>query len=292
MKILHVLTWKLCDIIENLPKIKEQGFTHVQISPIQKTKATGAWWLLYQPCSLTIGNEQIGTKEDLIKLCEKAHELGLKVISDVVLRHVASDDWNSNKPHYLVDEELRKFVIDRPRIYNYNDRYQVTDFNTGMPMLDYENPEYQKLCIRFLDELKSCGIDMFRLDQLKHYRLPFEGGTFLTNVMSRYDCYGEAIFCDRWLLEKMSEIMKIGTNGYIDDRSKMITWYESHDTYLNNDGTGYTRKMPPSMCVDEYRIICQHFPNNLFYARPKEDTGDDIWLWPVIREINKEYEGH
>ena len=102
MKILHVLTWKLCDIIENLPRIKEQGFTHVQISPIQKTKATGAWWLLYQPCSLTIGNEQIGTKEDLIKLCEEAHELGLKVVSDVVLRHVASDDWNSNKPHYLV----------------------------------------------------------------------------------------------------------------------------------------------------------------------------------------------
>lgn len=286
MKILQVLTWRMCDIVNCLPKIKEQGFTHIQISPVQKTKAIGKWWLLYQPCSLTIGNRQIGTKEELINLCNEAHKIGLKIIVDVVLRHVASDDYNNRKPHHLVDEELCKFVIDRPNLTNDHDRREVTDYMCGLPMLDYENPEYQKLCIRFLDELKSCGVDMFRLDQLKHYRLPDENGTFLTNVMQRYDCYGEAIFCDNYILEKMSKIMLVGTNGWINDKNRLVTWYESHDTYLDEGNLGYTRRMTIDMCINEYRVICDNFPNALFYARPIEDTHEDVWSRPEIREIN------
>ena len=286
MKILHLLTWRLNDVSNNLERIKEQGFTHIQLSPIQKTKEVGPWWLLYQPCSLTIGNQQIGTKEDLINLCRKAHSLGLNIIQDIVLRHVASDNWDKNKPHHLVDQELLKFVVIRPDLNNDNDRHQVTDFNCGMPMLNYEDPEYQKLCIRFLDELKSCGVDMFRLDQLKHYRLPEENGTFLSNVMKRYDSYGEAIFCSNDILEKMAEIIKVGTNGNIRDKYKMITWYESHDTYLNHGNLGYTKSMPTWMCINEYRIICENFPNALFYARPIEDTHEDIWARPEIKEIN------
>ena len=64
MKILHLFQWKLRDIITYIPKVKEQGFDAIQISPIQGTKDNGdAWWLLYQPINLKIGNSQIGTKE-------------------------------------------------------------------------------------------------------------------------------------------------------------------------------------------------------------------------------------
>ncbi|WP_205427341.1 hypothetical protein [Clostridium botulinum] len=36
--ILHLLQWKLKDIKEYLPKIKEQGFNKILISPVQGTK--------------------------------------------------------------------------------------------------------------------------------------------------------------------------------------------------------------------------------------------------------------
>ena len=42
-------------------------FDAIQISPIQGTKDSGIeWWKLYQPINLKIGNEQIGSKKDLI----------------------------------------------------------------------------------------------------------------------------------------------------------------------------------------------------------------------------------
>ena len=44
--------------------------------------------------------------------------------------------------------------------------------------------------------------------------------------------------------------------------------------------------MPTWMCINEYRIICENFPNALFYARPIEDTHEDIWARPEIKEIN------
>ena len=50
MKILHMFQWELGSII-----------------PIQGTKDSGMeWWKLYQPINLKIGNEQIGSKKDLI----------------------------------------------------------------------------------------------------------------------------------------------------------------------------------------------------------------------------------
>lgn len=291
MKILHLFGWKLNDINEEIVrKAKEQGFTHIQISPIQKTKSNGnEWWLLYQPCSLTIGNYQIGTKKDLINLCNRSHKVGLKIIQDIILRHVGTNPYCSDKPHDCVDSELLPFIVNRPLLRNDNNRREVTDYNCGMPMLDYENPNYQKICIRFLDELVECGVDMFRLDQLKHYRLPEENGTFLVNVMKRYNCYGEAIFCDDNLLNKMSEIMMVGTNvGHTSDTRKTIAWYESHDTYLNTDNMGYTRRFTSDMCVNEYSVICNYFPNTLFYVRPWDNT----WKSERIKEINFRYENN
>ena len=91
MKILHLFQWRLEDIIPMIPKVKEQGFNAIQISPIQGTTYGTEWWRLYQPINLKIGNTQIGTKEQLKKLCTGANQYGMKIIVDVVLRHIAGD---------------------------------------------------------------------------------------------------------------------------------------------------------------------------------------------------------
>ena len=109
-KILHLLTWEWKNIEYNLDKIKEAGFTAVQISPIQEckklwddngriTKGSSEWhdvlcrewWKSYQPLSLKIGN-YLGNEEDFISLCTKAKEFGIEVYVDVILRHVANKD--------------------------------------------------------------------------------------------------------------------------------------------------------------------------------------------------------
>lgn len=283
MKILHLFQWKINDIIPELKTIKEQGFDAIQISPIQGTKDSGMeWWKLYQPINLEIGNEQIGSKKDLINLTQEARKFNLKIIVDIVLRHVAGDESYPLKPHRNVDPELLQYLAEPIDAVNIDgDRWQCTRRCTGMPMLNYDNPELQKLYKRFLDELVFIGVDGFRLDQLKHYALPEEGSNIM-DIFTQYNMYGEAINCPKELLDKYSNYMKVLTEGRPSDITKLVAKFESHDDYLE---LGLTKRMSDQMRLTEWDILVNHLPgcDCLYYARPFET----LWKSEEMRKINK-----
>lgn len=280
MKIIHLFQWKLTDIISYIPKIKEQGFDAIQLSPIQGTKDSGdAWWLLYQPINLKIGNYQIGTKEELINVCKVAKEYGIKVIVDVVLRHCAGDEWEHLKPHKNVDPELLPYLAEPINCEDYNNRWQCTHRCTGMPMFDYENKNFILKALSFLDELLDCGVWGFRLDQLKHYMLPNEGGT-LIETLSKYNIYGECIYCEQQLLDEYSKYMSVLTEGRPSNLSRLVAKFESHDDYYefhNTVGmTDYMRLIEWDILVND----CKY--TSLYFARPYEK----LWLSPEMKIIN------
>lgn len=283
MKILHLFQWRINDIIPELKTIKEQGFDAIQISPIQGTKDSGIeWWKLYQPINLKIGNEQIGSKKDLINLIQEARKFNLKIIVDIVLRHVAGDESYPLKPHRNVDPELLQYLAEPIDAVNIDgDRWQCTRRCTGMPMLNYDNPELQKLYKRFLDELIFIGVDGFRLDQLKHYALPEEGSNIM-DIFTQYNMYGEAINCTKELLDKYSKYMKVLTEGRPSDITKLVAKFESHDDYLD---TGLTKRMNDGMRLTEWDILVNHLPgcDCLYYARPFET----LWKSEDMRKINR-----
>lgn len=283
MKILHLFQWRINDIIPELKTIKEQGFDAIQISPIQGTKDSGIeWWKLYQPINLKIGNEQIGSKKDLINLIQEARKFNLKIIVDIVLRHVAGDESYPLKPHRNVDPELLQYLAEPIDAVNIDsDRWQCTRRCTGMPMLNYDNPELQKLYKRFLDELIFIGVDGFRLDQLKHYALPEEGSNIM-DIFTQYNMYGEAINCTKELLNKYSKYMKVLTEGRPSDITKLVAKFESHDDYLD---TGLTKRMNDRMRLTEWDILVNHLPgcDCLYYARPFET----LWKSEDMRKINR-----
>ena len=283
MKILHLFQWRINDIIPELKTIKDQGFDAIQISPIQGTKDSGMeWWKLYQPINLKIGNEQIGSKKDLINLIQEARKYNLKIIVDIVLRHVAGDESYPLKPHRNVDPELLQYLAEPIEAVNIdNDRWQCTRRCTGMPMLDYDNVKLRKLYRRFLDELVFIGVDGFRLDQLKHYALPEEGGKAL-ELFSRYNMYGEAINCSKELLNKYSKYMKVLTEGRPSDITKLVAKFETHDDYLE---FGWTKRMTDEMRLIEWDVLVNQLQgcDCLYYARPFET----LWKSEEMRKINK-----
>ena len=283
MKILHLFQWRINDIIPELKTIKDQGFDAIQISPIQGTKDSGMeWWKLYQPINLKIGNEQIGSKKDLINLIQEARKYNIRIIVDIVLRHVAGDETYPLKPHRNVDPELLQYLAEPIEAVNIdNDRWQCTRRCTGMPMLDYDNVKLRKLYRRFLDELVFIGVDGFRLDQLKHYALPEEGGKAL-ELFSRYNMYGEAINCSKELLNKYSKYMKVLTEGRPSDITKLVAKFESHDDYLD---LGLTKRMSDEMRLTEWDVLVNQLQgcDCLYYARPFET----LWKSEEIRKINR-----
>lgn len=283
MKILHLFQWRINDIIPELKTIKDQGFDAIQISPIQGTKDSGMeWWKLYQPINLKIGNEQIGSKKDLINLIQEARKYNIRIIVDIVLRHVAGDETYPLKPHRNVDPELLPYLAEPIDAVNIdNDRWQCTRRCTGMPMLNYDDPNLMKLYRRFLDELVFIGVDGFRLDQLKHYALPEEGGKAL-ELFSRYNMYGEALNCSKELLNKYSKYMKVLTEGRPSDITKLVAKFESHDDYLE---LGLTKRMTDEMRLTEWDVLVNHLSgcDCLYYTRPFET----LWKSEEMRKINK-----
>ena len=273
--------WGLGSIIPMIPTVKEQGFDAIQISPVQGTKDSGMeWWKLYQPTNFKIGNTQIGTKEQLRELCAVANQYGIKIIVDVVLRHVAGDPQNPLAPHKDVDPELLPYLCkEQIPCNNYEDRWQCTHRCTGMPMFDYNNPNYRIKVIDFLNELLDCGVWGFRLDQLKHYALPQEGSDFLT-CLQPYNFYGECFFCDQWVLDEYSKYMKVLTDGRPSNISRLVAKFETHDDFLEFKATN---RMTDHMRLVEWDVLVNHCGyDSLYYARPFED----LWMSREMKEIN------
>lgn len=287
-KILHLLNWRLQDIEQHIPQIKEQGFTHIQISPLQPTKEenNSEWWLLYQPLSHTVGN-RLGSLNDLDGLCDTAHKHGLKIIVDVVLRHLAGRNDGSLYPHELCDPRFMNnpsywLSFEAGDVYN---RYDCTHKAFGMPVVNYFNLEVQAMIQDFLTQVLERA-DGIRIDQLKHIALPREGSELLNMIKHNFSdkfIYGECIYMNKDLLSEYTQYCKVLSNTEVPyNKSEAVMMFESHDTYLTWD---FTRNVSDEHRVCEYGRLLDQFDNVLFYARPYDDAA----FGKHIKHINKLY---
>lgn len=187
--ILHAWSWSFNTIRENLPDIAAAGYTIVQTSPAQHCISTtkgdpeggmqiygnGRWYYHYQPTDWKIGNYQLGTREDLIDLCQEAERYGVRIIVDVLPNHTSVDDSK-------VEPDLDAAVGGHENLYHaagftdiidYNDRAQcTTGMMGGLPDVNTENPDFQHYFLTYINDLISCGVRGFRYDTAKHIGLP------------------------------------------------------------------------------------------------------------------------
>jgi len=210
-QILQCWLWSYNNISNNLQKIAEQGFSAIQVSPIQPIKESTkeSWstvenssWVVYQPVAFSIEdnyrNAQ-GTKTEFKAMCEKAHKFGIKVIVDTVFNHMAND-MSANSIHPWIPSELRDdadcWHDITKNISNYDDRYQATQYClTGLPDLNTSNSTVQKHCINFMKEAIDAGADGFRFDAVKHIETPSDSSSirsnFWPNVLDAATAYAQ-----------------------------------------------------------------------------------------------------
>lgn len=187
--ILHAWCWSFNTIRENLADIAAAGYQIVQTPPAQnciheakgdkgggpQLFGHGRWYYHYQPIDWQIGNYQVGTREDLIRLCDEARKYGIKIIVDVLPNHTAIDDTR-------VSDMLDAAVGGHENLYHatgfdeisdYNDRLQCTTGQMGgLPDVNTENPDFQHYFLLYLNDLIRCGVRGFRYDTAKHIGLP------------------------------------------------------------------------------------------------------------------------
>ncbi len=196
--IFHAFNQQYSDVEKFICKLADQGYSHVQISPAQKSNSSKEWWARYQPIDYSV-IEGLGSEDDLKDLIKVGHNCNIKVIADVVFNHMADLGGDLTKFPGL---SLSDFKTPSCGI-NYDDSKRDTEINCwlgSLPDLKFTD-NVKTIQKAHLKKLLDLGVDGFRFDAAKH--MP-------PDVVKEYI-------------------------GYIDDQSKGKAWnylevIEDHDT--------------------------------------------------------------
>ncbi len=181
--IFHAFNQSYRDVQGFVCLLADQGYSHIQISPAQKSSPNSEWWARYQPLDYSV-IEGLGTEAELQQLTQKAHQCNVKVIADVVFNHMADQGTAarfSNAP--ICGEknddgrDISRFGsitandFNTPRCnINYNDGNRCTEVNCwlgSLPDLKFTN-NVKAIQKAHLKKLLNLGVDGFRFDAAKH----------------------------------------------------------------------------------------------------------------------------
>jgi len=181
--ILHVWSWNFPTIAENMKTIADAGFTMLQTSPVNACfspeganikildEKEGNWYHYYQPTDWTIGNNILGTEEEMQVMLDSAKKYNIRVLVDVLPNHTAFDiDLVSDDFYAAVGGREKMFHTNGLKgIRDYSDRTQCTHQGVGgLPDVNTENPHFQKYYMEFVNKLIKMGVRGFRYDTAKH----------------------------------------------------------------------------------------------------------------------------
>jgi glycosidase len=174
-------------VIEKLDYLQEMGITGLWLMPIMQSPSYHG----YDVTDYYTIEEDYGTNQDFLDLMAAAHERGMVVIVDLVLNHTSTEHpWFTASADS--DPDYRDWYIwnDDPPAYRgpwgqevwypMNGSSYFALFWSGMPDLNYENPEVTDQMydvIRFW--LQDMGADGFRLDAIRHLH---EDGPVMANA--------------------------------------------------------------------------------------------------------------
>ena len=204
--------------------------------------------------------------------------------------------------------------------------------NIGMPDLNTSNKKVQERVISLLKEYVDCGVDGFRFDAAKHIETPEDGdyaSDFWPSVLgatTNYATgkgkeapyyYGEILYtcgggrsweaytkmmsiCDNDQGSAMLEAVVTKNLGglsqdyqTVNDGSKLVLWAESHDTYSNDDGSGYslTKNFSEADMNKTYVVqTSRKGASSLYLSRPNGtigSVGSTAFESDSVRAINQ-----
>ena len=218
--ILQAWNWSFNNIKAQLPKLAEQGFTTIQVSPPNEIKEgtkgvkvlqsddKNGWWMFYQPAGFQLNestDNALGTKAEFVSMCKKAHEYGLKIIVDAVINHMGTCSNEKSitstnpmdhltpraaefEPEIVQAQAFHKpwaemtYKEDPNRFSQYDSTYDLTrNCTSRLPDLKTEDARVQKAIYDYMDELLVAGADGFRFDAAKHIETPDDIASLRSN---------------------------------------------------------------------------------------------------------------
>ncbi|MFI9024371.1 alpha-amylase family protein [Streptomyces sp. NPDC053560] len=150
------------------------GYGYVEVSPASEHIKGDQWWTSYQPVSYKIAG-RLGDRDAFASMVSACHEAGVKVVADAVINHMSSGSGTGtggtqytkyDYPGYFQDQD---FHACRKDISDYGNRENVQTCElVGLSDLDTGSDAVRTTIAKYLDDLRSLGVDGFRIDAAKH----------------------------------------------------------------------------------------------------------------------------
>lgn len=175
----------LTGVIDKLDYIKQLGVDCIWLLPMYPSPLKDDGYDISDYYGI---HPDYGTLEDFKKLLDRAHELGLRVITDLVLNHTSDQhSWfqearrNRNSPYrdyYVWSDTDQKYADARiifldtePSNWTWDDaagQYYWHRFYASQPDLNFDNPAVQEEMFNIIRFWLDLGVDGFRADAVPY----------------------------------------------------------------------------------------------------------------------------
>jgi len=181
-------------VTDHLDYISDLGVTAIWLNPVQKNSANS--YHGYAISDFYAVDPRFGTMDDYVEMIDKAHEMGLKVVMDMIFNHCGSAHWWMedlptsdwlNVNNEFVQTNHQKWTAVDPHAAP-SERSGFTDgwFNRGMPDLNQKNP----LLATYLIQSSIWWIEYARIDGIRQDTHPYMdlqfGADWCNAVLTEY----------------------------------------------------------------------------------------------------------
>ncbi|WP_276374911.1 glycoside hydrolase family 13 protein [Chryseolinea sp. H1M3-3] len=215
-------------ISDHLEYIKDLGVTAIWLNPVLENNQPYSSYHGYAITDLYQVDRRFGSNEDYISFINKSHQLGLKVIQDMVMNHIGSYHWLAKDlPEKNWIHQFPEFTRSNYQGTVVSDPYQSAYdanlisngwFDTTMPDVNQTDPLFATYLIQnTLWWIEHSGIDGIRMDTYPYPDKNFMA-SWVKDVMYEYPSFN--IVGEVW-------IDNIATTAYWQKGSKNSDGYES-----------------------------------------------------------------
>ena len=168
-------------ITQRLEYLQELGIDVIWLSPVYQSPNDDNGYDISDYQAIM---EEFGTMEDFDRMLAKAHELGIKIMMDLVVNHTSDEHAWFVESRKSVDNPYRDFYIWRKgredgsepnnwgscfsgsawKYDSQTDMYFLHLFSTKQPDLNWDNPQVREHVYDMMNWWCEKGIDGFRMD--------------------------------------------------------------------------------------------------------------------------------
>lgn len=268
-------------IRKNLRYLKELGIDFVWLNPVYASPNVDNGYDIsdYQDI-----NPEFGTMEDMLKLIDEAHDLGIKIIMDLVINHTSDQHPWFKEALQGKDNPYHDYYIwadgnDKPNqwesifggsVWEYVpaiDQQYLHVFAKEQPDLNWENPNMRQDIYTMIRWWLDLGIDGFRIDAISHIKKSS------WHTKPKKD----------WAYSPFTNVKGIGV--YLRELSKV---FKEYDIVTVGEASGVTAEQAPEWVgKDGYFNMIFEFEHISLWKREKNDTMDVVALKKALGRWQK-----